>query len=102
MKTKLALAALAAIGGLTAFAHSASANPDIRIGIGFNSPAPVAYCPPAPVIVNRYDNDRYDNRYDNDRYGHDRYDHDRNFRPAGFWREVVVKTWVPATYVTRS
>jgi hypothetical protein len=97
MKTKLALVALAAIGGL-AFASSASANPDIRVGIHFGSPAPVYrpaapdYCPPAPVVVSNYGYDRND-RYDR----HDR--NDRYDRPSGYWKEVVVKTWVPATYV---
>ena len=106
MKTKLALITLAALGGFAAFANSASANPDIRVGISFGSPAPVyrpmapAYCPPAPVVVNHFDRDRYDNnRFDNDRNDHDRYDHDRNYRPAGFWKEIVVQTWVPACYV---
>ncbi len=107
MKTKLALISLAALGGFAAFANSASAHPEIRIGIGFHAAAPVAYCPPAPVVVfdrndrDRYDGNRYDgNRYEGNRYDNDRYDHDRGYRPVGFWKEIVVKTWVPACYVT--
>ncbi len=94
MKTKLALIALAAFGGFAALATSTAAHPDIRVGIHFGSPARVyrpaipVYCPPAPVIASHYD------RYDR----HDRYDQDR---PSGYWTEVVVKTWVPATYVIR-
>ena len=109
MKTKLALISLAALGGFAAFANSASANPDIRIGLGFRAPAP--FLPPAPVVVvehndrdryegNRYDNNRYDgNRFEGNRYDNDRYDHDRGYRPVGFWKEIVVKTWVPSCYV---
>ena len=82
MNTKLALISLAALGGL-AFANSASARPDIRVNIGFGAPAPivryapapVAYCAPAPVVIAN------------------------PYRPAGYWKEIVVKTWVPSTYV---
>ncbi len=113
MKTKLALISLAAVGGFAAFATSASANPDIRVGIHFGAPAPVyrpavpTYFPPAPVVVATSDRDyRFGNdgrgNYDRDfRSG----DYDRNYRggnfdhyhrPAGFWKEIVVRTWVPA------
>lgn len=90
MKTKLALITLAALGGFAAFANSASASPDIRVSIGFGTHAPVAaYCPPPALVV-------VDNRYNN--YNdYNRYDH---YRPAGYWKEIVVKTWVPAYYVT--
>jgi hypothetical protein len=97
MKTKLALVALAAFGGLTAFANSASANPDIRVGVHFGSPAPIYQ--PAPVIVGNYDRDHrpaYGYGYGYDR---DHRDYDRNYRPAGFWKEIVVKTWVPSCAV---
>lgn len=98
MKTKLALIALAAFGGLAALTNSAAANPSIRVGIHIGSPAPIirvaapVYCAPAPVVVSHYD--RYDHGNRHDRY--DRYD-----RPSGYWKEVVVKTWVPSCHVTR-
>jgi hypothetical protein len=85
--TKLALATLA-LAGAAVFANTASAHTDFRVSIGFGVPAPVvryasapvAYCPApvvaAPVVVMP------------------RYEH-----PAGYWKDVVVKTWVPARYV---
>ncbi len=97
MKTKLALATLAALGGFAAFAAPASANPSIHVSFGFNRPAPAPYyrdasptycAPTAPVVVG----DHYDNYNDNNRYDHHRPD----YRPAGYWKEIVVKSWVPA------
>src|SRR5437899_1639584 len=88
--TKVALTALA-LTGLAVFANTASAHPDIRVnfGFGFVAPAPIVrympaapveYCPaPAPVVVaNHYRPD---------------------YRPAGYWKDVVVKVWVPARFV---
>ena len=86
--TKLALVTLA-VAGLAAFANTASARPDIHVSIGFGVPAPavryvpvapVTYYPaPAPVIVTSH--------------------YRPDFRPAGYWKEVLVKTWVPARFV---
>lgn len=74
--TKLALASLAALGGLAFFATTAAARPDIHVSFRFGAPPPVVHCaPPAPVAYGYY------------------------HRPAGYWREIVVKTWVPARWV---
>jgi hypothetical protein len=101
MKTKLALIALAAFGGFTAFANSAAAHPEIHVGIGFNSPPP-AYYPLAPVFVGNSERDYRSGGYDRD-YRPGNFDrdyrggnYDCNYRPAGCWREITVKTWVPS------
>jgi hypothetical protein len=84
--TKLALATLAALGGFALAANTAAARPDIHVSLRFGAPAPVVrYAPPAPVayypapapmvII------------------------DRHHRAVGYWKEVVVKTWVPARIV---
>ncbi len=75
MKTnKIALASLlAAIGGFAALATPASASPEFAVKVGFAAPA---VCPPAPVVVERY------------------------HRPEGYWKEISVKVWVPASWTT--
>jgi len=84
MKTKLAFASVcAALSGFVGFANTANAGSDVHVSIGFGvRPTPVVIAPGfhgpvAPVIV----------------IGH------RREEPRGYWKEVVVKTWVPARWV---
>lgn len=81
MNTKFVLASVfAAIGGL---AIPAKAGTDIHFNFGLIArPAPVivapAYCAPvAPVVVVEH----------------------RREEPRGYWKEVVVRNWVPAHWV---
>jgi hypothetical protein len=84
MNTKIVLASVfAAVSGLAGVASTAKAGSDIHISLGFGlRPAPVVmvapnYCAPmAPVIIEH-----------------------RREEPRGYWREIVVKTWVPARWV---
>ena len=84
MKTKIVLASVvAAVSGLAGTANTASAGVDVHLrAILVERPAAVvvapAYCAPAvPVVV----------------------EYRRPEEPRGYWREVVVKTWVPARWV---
>ena len=83
MNTKFVFASVfAAASGLAGFAHTATAGTDIYVNLGFNSRAvPVmvapAYCAPAAPVVVEY----------------------RREAPRGYWRDVVVRTWVPARWV---
>ncbi len=96
--TKLALATLAALGGLAFTASTAAARPDLHVSVRFGSPPPVVMCPPpapvvryapaapfeyrgvhAPVVVVGRNHHHYS---------------------AGYWKDVVVKTWVPGRWVT--
>lgn len=90
--TTLALATLTA---LAALATPAVAGPDFHVSLRFGAPAPVAVCPPpAPVV--RYAPPPPAAYYPAPaRVGV----YDRHHREAGFWKEVVVKTWVPARVV---
>ena len=76
MKTKLVLASVfAALSGLAGVANTATAGSDVHINIGVGiRPVPVLIAP-AVVIEHRRE------------------------EPRGYWREVVVKTWVPARWV---
>jgi len=84
MNTKFILASVvAAVSGLAGVANTAKAGSDIHINLGFGlRPAPVMVAPPryyvpaAPVVIDR-----------------------RHDEPRGYWKEVVVKTWVPARWV---
>ncbi len=81
MKNKFILASVfAALSGFAGFANTAVAGSDVHINIGFGvRPAPIVVAPAfrAPVVV---------------------VDHRRD-EPRGYWKEVVVKTWVPARWV---
>jgi hypothetical protein len=84
MNTKFVLASVfAAVSGLAGIANTAKAGTDIHINFGLIArPVPVvvapAYCAPAtPVVI----------------VG------DRREGPRGYWKAVVVKTWVPARWV---
>src|SRR5262245_33683864 len=82
---RIAIALLATAAALAA--PTARAHTDVRIGVNFGTPvyqsvpptvvyapAPVATCPPAPVVV----------------------------APArGYWRDVQVRTWVPERWLVR-
>ena len=80
MKTKFILASiLAAFSGMSA---SARAGTDIHIGINLNAGlaplvvAPGYYRPVAPIVVER-----------------------RHEEPSGYWKDVIVKKWVPERWV---
>lgn len=99
MKTSFVLASVfAAVSGLAGLANTASAGTDIHLNIGFGARpgpviiapryAPVAVVPVAPV------------------YGYGYAGADAAYRdacpppaPRGYWTEVVVKDWVPATWI---
>jgi hypothetical protein len=94
MKTRFALASLALVGGFAALASPAAAHSDIRISVGFGvrPPAPVVYVPaPAPVYTApRCEVPAYATPvYSSPGYGA------RHARPSGYWKEVVVRSWVP-------
>lgn len=111
MKTKFVLASfVAALSGLAALATSANAAPDIQVRVN------VALPPPPVVFVGDRDHgDRdYDRSYNRHREnrnhrssrGDDWYDQQRDKRRAlnghsearGYWKDVVVKRWVPARW----
>ena len=84
MNTKIVLASVfAAVSGLAGIANTATAGTDIHINLGVIArPAPgfvaPAYrAPIAPVVIVE----------------------PRHEAPRGYWKEVVVKTWVPARWV---
>ena len=84
MKTKFALTSLVILGGLAAFATPAAAHTDIRVNFGYCAPAPVVYVPArAPVYVERYAPPA------------PAYYVQPVVQPSGYWKEVVVKSWVP-------
>ncbi|MBI5771471.1 MAG: hypothetical protein HZA93_27095 [Verrucomicrobia bacterium] len=92
--TKLALATLA-LAGLAALANTAAASPDFHVSLRFGAPAPVAYCPPvAPVVRYAPPVDVGYRHAPAPVFGYERPD-----RPAGYWKEVVVKVWVPARFI---
>lgn len=111
MKTKLVLASfIAALSSLAALVPAANAAPDIRLRVD------VALPPPAVILVGDRDHDHSRNRHRHDRrfsqnntHGGDWYDEQRAVRRArnghsearGYWKEVVVKTWVPARWEIR-
>jgi hypothetical protein len=86
MKTKFVLASfVAALSGFAGLANTANAGTDLRINLNLGLPRP-------PVLVvsgggrggPAYGyNGRYDSRE----------------TPRGYWREISVRTWVPARWV---
>jgi hypothetical protein len=92
MNTKLVLASfIAALSGFAGLATTAKADTDFRINLNLGLPRL-----PAPVVVVP-GRDR-----DGPGYGYDRGYEGRDYRdhgPRGYWKEVVVKTWVPARWV---
>jgi len=84
MNTKIVLASfIAALSGFTGLANTAKADTDFRINLNLGLPRPPAIVLPTPSFG-------YDRNYDS----HDRRDHGH-----GYWKEVTVKTWVPARWV---
>jgi hypothetical protein len=87
MKTKFVFASfLAALGSLAAFAPSAKAGTDFSVSVNIGAP---------PIIVTEGGRDHRHDR------GYRGRDHRRDSRPHGYWKEVVVKTWIPGRWVTR-
>ena len=91
MKSTLVLASVvAALSGLAGFASTANAGTDlsIRIGIGSHhrrhAPAPVVIVPDYRPAGPAY-------RHAGPRPGY--------HAPRGYWKDVVVRTWVPARWV---
>ncbi len=83
MNTKFVLASVfAAVSGFAGVANTATAGTDLHLGIFFGRvPAPVVVvsdnCAPARPVVVEY----------------------RREEPRGYWKDVVVKTWIPARWV---
>ena len=102
--TKLALATLAALGGLAFTASTAAARPDIHVSVRFGStPPPVAYCPPPAPVVRYAPSSPFEYRGVPAPVvvvGRDHRDHRHHHRAAGYWKDEVVKIWVPARWVT--
>lgn len=88
MKTKFVLASVfAALSGLAGFTTTANARPDVHLSINVGSPH-------RPVIVvpergHRGRGHGYSDHRSNDRHG----------APRGYWKEIVVKSWVPGRWV---
>lgn len=89
MKTSFVIASVfAAVSGLAGLANSASAGTDIHINVGLGGrPGPVFVAPP-PVYG----------------YGYDVrtvpvYRDCPPAAPAGYWRDVPVRVWVPAEWI---
>lgn len=84
MNTKFVLASVfAAMSGLAGVANTAKAGSDFHVSLNLGlRPAPVVLVAPAygvpmaPVIIEH-----------------------RHEEPRGYWKEIVVKTWVPARWV---
>jgi hypothetical protein len=91
MNTKIVLASLvAALSGFTGLATTAKADTDFRINLNLGLPRLPA---PPVIVVPGHDHDRPG-------YGYDRgYDSRRDHGPRGYWKEIQVKTWVPARWV---
>ncbi len=115
MKTKFVLASLvAALSGLAALVPSANAAPDIQLRVNLALPPP-----PVVLVSDRghghsrdgHRHHRHDrgNSRNQGTYGRDWYDQQREVRQArnghsearGYWKEVVVETWVPARWDIR-
>lgn len=90
MNTKIVLASfIAALSGFTGLATTAKAGTDLHINLNLGLPRP-----PIVLVPNRGHDARgygYDRGYDS----HDRRDHG----PRGYWKDITVKTWVPARWV---
>jgi hypothetical protein len=100
MNTKIVLASfIAALSGFAGLATTAKADTDFRINLGLPGLPSLPGLPrlPTPPVVVISGRDRdvpaygYDRGYDS----HDRRDHG----PRGYWKEIEIKTWVPARWV---
>jgi hypothetical protein len=81
MKTKIVLASVvAALSGLTGLATTAKAGTDVSIHLNVGLPRGVVVVPPHRG------------------HGPDYRDH-RDHSPRGYWKEIVVKTWVAPRWV---
>ena len=101
MKTKFVLASVfAAVSGFAGLANTASAGTDIHLSFGFGPRhGPVIVAPRCEPVVVVPATPVYGYGYG---YGHA----EPVYReacpppaPRGYWKEVVVKTWVPAQWV---
>jgi hypothetical protein len=88
MNTKIALASfVTALSGLAGFTSTAHAGTDFRINLNLGLP------PPPVIVVPGRDHDVRPNGFEYDR---------RDHGPRGYWKEITVKTWVPARWaITR-
>jgi len=92
MKTNIALASVvAALSGFAGLASTANAGPDIHINARFGPPPIVVVRPPIPPAP---------------AFGFSSRAPDRDYRdyrgapaPRGYWKEEVIKRWVPAKWV---
>jgi hypothetical protein len=94
MNTKIVLASfIAALSGFSGLANTAKAGTDLHVSLNLGLPRPPV------VIVPGRGNDGpghgYDRGYDRGYDSRDRRDHG----PRGYWKEITVKTWVPARWV---
>jgi hypothetical protein len=91
--TKLAVATLA-LAGLAFTASTAAARPDIHVSVGFGVRAPAPHCAPVAPVV-RYVPAAPVTYHTAPApvFVEDRH------RPAGYWKDVVVKVRVPARFV---
>jgi hypothetical protein len=84
MNTKFVLASfVAALSGFAGLANTAKAGTDLRINLNLGLPRP-------PVVVVAGPS------HSVPAYGYSRPDYRE---PRGYWKEVTVKTWVPASWV---
>ena len=109
MKNKIVLASVfAALGGLAALANPARAGTDLRITANFGAR------PGAPVVAPGYGYGYAAPVYNAPVYGAPSapaYGYSERataapecrppIAPRGYWKEIVVKTWMPARWVTR-
>lgn len=91
MKTKIVLASfVAALSGLTLFASPAKAGTDFRSNVNLGLPRP-------PVVVSGRGHDAPAYGYNN--RGGEVCNEPVAVAPRGYWKDVTVKTWVPARWV---
>ena len=84
MNTKIVLASFAAaLSGLAGFANSAHAGTDFRINLNLGVPRP-----PVVVVANHHEGSGYGYGYATPAPA-----------PRGYWKDVVVKVWVPERWV---
>jgi hypothetical protein len=89
MKTKFVLASVfAALSGLAGFNSTANAGTDVHLSINLGTPRR-----PVIVVPSR--------GHDGPGYGYSDRDSDYRGRgaPRGYWKEIVIKTWVPGRWV---
>ena len=86
MNTKLVLASVvAALSGLTGLATTAKAGTDVHVNLNLGLPRGVVVVAP--------------HRDYTPGYGYGVQENCPPPAPRGYWREVVVKTWVPARWI---